>query len=276
MATAADTPPAGALPAEVVTVEELNQFFAERERFGVRHTRERAIATDHGWDSKEFKRLYVAYLDTTDKKPGKGGITSKQKGDALEAVGHYLLEYSGFAAESVDGLKVRNIFQVDGRAQLNSGATWLVFGAADERKFFPDFFFESKNLDDPMDSTEFAVHGERMRRSGVRCGVCISTGGYAIGNKQGFCDELYYAWRTDDVAHLLLTCDDLRAVADNLHPPLVCFAQAYIRVKTRAYEDANTQAKFTSETCLTVVAGERDRHCRSPACPVAAEAAALV
>lgn len=208
------------------------------------YSQERQAATFCSWDLAEYQKVFAAFVISTGLQISDDEATTSDKGKPLEALGCYLLERSGFAVGPVAELKVRNKFQVDGHGSLNSGATHLVFGE-DQNKYFPDFYFEAKNHNTPMNSQQFGHHCDRMSRAKVRCGVCLSAAGYSIGNGQGYNADLYLDWVRGTV-HLLLNIEELQAIADDEYPPLVAFKKAYERVKTRQYETQQVWKRFCS------------------------------
>lgn len=218
---------------------------------------ERKVAKLSGWDPGTYQVLYHCYIEST-QMPIVDDASKAAKGKALEELGRYLLEKSGFATGEVRELRIRSQFQVDGHGSLNTSAAWMIFGEEDQRKFFPDFYFEAKNHIQSMDGEQFGHHCDRMRRAAVRCGVCLSTAGYGIGNRQGYNEDLYYDWR-DGVVHLLLNMDDLKALSKRAHPPLVSFRQAYQRVKTRQYQTKAVWERYSASYGLRVAAEEYQR-----------------
>ena len=216
------------------------------------------FAIRSGWDNVEYERLYVEYVESTQRSLNPTDDAIELKARPMERVARYFLEKGG-VVRSINEISEPQRWQVDGQGPLNNTAIAICWGEEICRKCGFQLYMEAKNHSDPVTNEEFSVHFRRMEEHDCYVGVMVSTSGYRIWRGRGIAESLHRNYYRDRF-HLLLVFQSLQAVVVEGKAPLAILQEVLCFVVNNSYaNDPEVQDMYSLTTCHEAARSEYQR-----------------
>lgn len=247
---------------EALVKEQLERATAGEGHVG--NVMDHVLAAMCSWDPDAYRRLYKAFIESTQVEPDDITDTTNQKGRPLERLARYLVVQGGFAVK-VDDITVPGVWQVDGAGPIAVAVVTQYFHGDFVRDFGSQVYIECKNHSGAMDQTDFNEHHSRMGRHGCNCGIAVSALGFVMGNGLGMARNIHPDFR-GRILHLLLAVCDLKDVADGA-APLTVLRASYHRAANDAYVQKPGWSRYTENACRNLARAEYLRLFPAPTPP---------
>ena len=201
-------------------LDELLERLVKRQNYPV----EWSFALNSGWVDKEFERLYLDYLYSTQIELKPTDDKTKLKGVPLEKLSHYLLKEGGIVTD-IREINDPGRWQVDGQGTLSTSSMLNCFGR-ECHEFGTQLYLEAKNHSDAITSDAFSQHYRRMDEHRCHLGVCLSTSGFPVGRGLGIANSVYIN-SVKGKFHILLSFHSIYSMVNEKKAPLTILKEAY-------------------------------------------------
>ncbi|MBN2002974.1 MAG: hypothetical protein JXA21_06425 [Anaerolineae bacterium] len=216
------------------------------------------IAIGEGWDSEEYRKLYVNYVESTQIKLKPQDSPTELKGRPLEMLVRYFLEKGGIV-KNPEEISEPQKWQVDGQGILKKKHVLQIWGKSMCDKMGFQLYMEAKNHIESMTGNEFSVHCRRMTDHACNLGVVASTSGYRIARGTGIAETIHYHY-WQNTFHLLLAfhsfCEVLR---DNKSPWEILTEALDYAVNNKYVNNRVIQEKYSQDSCHELILEEYGR-----------------
>lgn len=202
--------------------DELDEIFKRLEK-KQKFTAEWYFAINSGWDDKEFEKLYLEYLESTQIKIKPTDDKTKLKGVPLEKLSHYFLKEGGVVTD-IREINDYGRWQVDAQGTLNTSSMLSCFGK-NRYEFGTQLYLEAKNHSVEMTSDSFSQHFRRMGDHSCFLGIGLSTCGFKVARGQGIANSVYIN-SIKGMYHILLSFHSICSMINEKKPPLLVIKEA--------------------------------------------------
>lgn len=214
----------------------------------LKHAKERAYAITSGWQDNEYSYLYRKYLLSIQGDMASSCKTSKEKGDALENLARYFLEYGG-VVKSIKDISAHGKWQVDGQGVINKSIMEFFWGEDFNNKVGFQLYLECKNHSEPMEKADFNDHCTKMDDNNCNFGISASTSGFKITGGKGIAERVYLNTFKNKF-YLLLSIRDFDLAHFEKIPPISIIIESLSRTTNDLYRnDPEIQKQYTKDFC---------------------------